>query len=68
MFISRVPHTAQNSTQYLANFKPSPKAELGPRNYNSYGNNDIEFLEQENVDFLLTKLFTKYNKIANFTL
>ena len=52
MFISMVYHTTENSTQYLANFKPSSKAELGPRNYNSYGNNDIELLEQENVDFL----------------
>lgn len=52
LFISMVYHTTENSTQYLSDFVPESKPDLGPRNYNCYGYSDIELLEKEDADFL----------------
>lgn len=44
--------TTKNATQYLNNFVPKSKPKLGVRSFNNFGENDIELLEHENVDFL----------------
>ena len=38
--------TTENSPQYLEGFIPHSKPVLGARNYNAYGYNDTELLEQ----------------------